>query len=136
MKVIAIAGGVGKDAEHRTAGNGEVCSFSVAVTEGWGDNKKTVWFDVSRWGKGAPGLANTLVKGSRVAVSGEFSTREHNGKTYLQVRADNVTILSTPNTGETKEQRREPDGSRGGKAQDWGEDLDDDIPFITNRSIY
>ena len=136
MKVIAIAGGVGKDAEHRTAGNGEVCSFSVAVTEGWGDNKKTVWFDVSRWGKGAPGLANTLVKGSRVAVSGEFSTREHNGKTYLQVRADNVTILSTPNTGETKEQRREPDGSRGGKAQDWGEDLSDDIPFITNRSIY
>lgn len=136
MKVIAIAGGVGKDAEHRTAGNGEVCSFSVAVTEGWGDNKKTVWFDVSRWGKGAPGLANTLVKGSRVAVSGEFSTREHNGKTYLQVRADNVTILSTPNTGETKEQRREPDGSRGGKAQEWGEELSDDIPFITNRSIY
>lgn len=96
MKTITIAGNTGKDAEHKTTNASELCSFSVAVDDGWGDDKTTMWFDVTRWGKGADGLARTLRKGSKVAVSGELSTREHNGKTYLQVRADKVTILSTP----------------------------------------
>lgn len=124
MKTIAIAGNVGKDAECKNASGNDFCSFSVAVDDGWGDSKSTMWFDVTRWGKGAQGLAKVLVKGSRVAVSGELTTREHNGKTYLQVRADKVSILSTPQGGN---QRRQA----GAGSDDWGRGGDDDseIPF-------
>ena len=45
MKTICIAGNIGKDnAVIRTAGDRKVTGWSVAVTEGFGDKKRTVWF--------------------------------------------------------------------------------------------
>jgi single-strand DNA-binding protein len=120
MQIISIAGTTGKDAEYKNANGSDLCSFSVAVNSGWGDKKVTTWFDVSNWGKGAQGLANILVKGSKVALTGELSTREHNGKTYLQVRANGVTIQGTPQG----DSRPDSQGSATPSA-----DLDDDIPF-------
>ena len=132
MLLLTLAGNTGRDAEYKqTQGGAELCSFPVATETGFGDNKGTTWVDVTRWGKGAEKLADILRKGSRVAVSGEMSTREHNGKTYIQCRADHVQILGTPG-GE----RREPDGSRGGPPDPGPDDLDDDIPFLTMNSIW
>lgn len=142
MKNICVAGVVGRDAEVRQVSGSDVCQFSVAVDDGFGDNKKTIWFDVSRWGKGASGLANVLAKGSRVAVSGEISTHENNGKTYLKVRADKVTILSTPqgsgsrgSATQTRSSGRS-DWGGGGSSRGFDDDLDDSIPFVTCNSIY
>lgn len=130
MKVIAIAGTCGKDAETRTTQKGDdVCSFSVAVNDGWGENKSTMWFDVTRWGKNAAGLSKILTKGTKVAVSGELTTREHNGKTYLQIRADSVTPQGGKQGG---------DGSRGAPTgnkpieDDWGSE----VPFASNAGIW
>ena len=83
MKSITIAGGITRDAINRTTQDGDnVTSFSVAVSEGFGDKKRSLYFDCSLWGKRGPALSQYLTKGSRVAVSGDFSTREHDGKTY------------------------------------------------------
>ncbi len=96
MLQITIAGRLGRDAEHKTTQGGhDLCSFPVAADVGFGNSKQTYWVDVARWGKGAQGLASILRKGSSVAVTGELTTREHNGKTYLQCRADTVTILGS-----------------------------------------
>ncbi len=136
MLNLSLAGNLGRDAEHKTTQGGqELCSFAVAVNVGFGENKTTVWVDVTRWGKGAEGLARILRKGSKVAVCGELSTREHNGKTYLQCRADNVTVQGTPDGGERREQAAP--ANQGGSG--WGQnapDLDDHIPFATNDSIW
>lgn len=125
MLILTLAGNTGRDAEHKTTANSELCSFPVAVSVGYGDNKSTVWVDVTKWGKGAEGLSRILRKGSKVAVSGELSMREHNGKTYLQCRANDVTIMGTPGPadgrGESKRGYEEPQAER--------HDLDDDIPF-------
>lgn len=126
MLNLSLAGNLGRDAEHKTTQSGqELCSFAVAVNVGYGENKSTVWVDVTRWGKGAEGLARILRKGSKVAVCGELSTREHNGKTYLQCRADNVTIQGTPDGG----QRPEPEKQSAAWGGDGVADLDDEIPF-------
>ena len=93
MKQITIAGNLGRDAELRQAGSGQVCSFPVAVEHREGQNKSTLWFDCSLWGKRGEALAQYLTKGTRVCVAGDLGTREHNGKTYLQVRADQVTLM-------------------------------------------
>lgn len=126
MLILTLAGNTGKDAEFKTTQDGkEFCSFSVGVSTGYGDRKATTWVDVTKWGKGAEGLSRILRKGSKVTVSGEMSTREHNGKTYIQCRADHVTIQGTTQGSE----RREPDSSRG-HAGGFGDDLDDDsVPF-------
>lgn len=135
MLIVTLAGNLGRDAEFKTTqGGAEMCSFGVGVTVGYGENKSTVWVDVTKWGKGSQGLSGILRKGSKVSVSGELSTREHNGKTYLQCRADHVTIQGTPQGGQS--QKREPDGSQGHAGNFASDDLDDSIPFIHNRSIY
>lgn len=125
MLIVTLAGNLGRDAEFKTTQSGtELCSFGVGVTVGYGENKSTVWVDVTKWGKGAQGLAGILRKGSKVAVSGELSTREHNGKTYLQCRADHVTIQGTPGGN----QQRQPDSSQTGQGGWAGDDLDDELP--------
>ena len=128
MLQLSLAGNLGRDAEYRqTQGGSELCSFAVATEVGYGDSKQTIWVDVTRWGKGAQGLAKILTKGSKVAVTGEMSTREHEGKTYIQCRADRVTIQggSKPSGGGNDHAYTPPQ-----------DDLDDDIPFLTDRSIW
>jgi len=91
MKQIIIAGNIGKDAELRKTQNGDpVAGFTVAVND---RKKNTTWFDVSLWGKRGEALAPHLTKGSKVCVIGDFGTREHEGKTYLMVNANEVTLM-------------------------------------------
>lgn len=121
MKTITIAGNIGKDAETRTTQGGDtVTSFNVAVEERTGKEKTTIWFSCSLWGKRGDALVQYLTKGSKVAVSGDLSTREHEGKTYLQVRADQVTLMGGKPDGERREPEPKPEPRR---------DLDDEIPF-------
>ncbi len=130
MLSLFLAGNTGRDAEYRTTQNGaEMCRFTVAAETGFGDSKRTTWVDVTKWGKGSEGLAKMLRKGSKVAVSGELSLREHEGKTYVQCRADNVKVLSTPDgprSGAGRAQEPHP-GAHGGDYPD--HDDGSDIPF-------
>ncbi len=92
---LSIAGNVGKDPETRAAGQTTVTNFSVAVS-GWDGKKKektTAWFRVAVWGKRGEQLANVITKGSKVAVSGEMSFSEYNGKQTVELKAQDVTLL-------------------------------------------
>lgn len=123
MKTITIAGNVGKDAILRRTNDGTpVLGWGVAVEERNGQDKRTIWFDCSLWGKRGEALAQYITKGTRLAVAGELSTREHDGKTYLTVRADQVTLLGG---GE----RRDGPSDDGGQYAPARGDLDDEIPF-------
>lgn len=134
MKTITIAGNVGKDAElRRTQGGDPVLNFSVAVEDRSGREKVTFWFDVSVWGKRGETLEQYVKKGSRVAVSGDLTRREHNGSTFLGVKAAEVTLMGG-------NERREDDGmSDKARAADRaqrpaggapaGGYMDDEIPF-------
>lgn len=122
-----IAGNLGKDAVAKSTQNGkDFCSFPVAATIGWGDKKQTIWIDVTKWGEGSQGLAKLLRKGSKVTVIGELSTREHEGKTYLQCRADHIA-LQGDRTGGTDAPSEPQRNSRSAPPAD---DLDDDLDSI------
>ena len=127
MLNLSLAGTLGRDAEYREGQNGKGrCQFSVAVNIGYGENKTTIWVDVTRWGEGSKGLANLLRKGSKVAINGEMSLREHNGKTYVQCRADNVTVLGTPGDRKPVDQNNAEFRKEFAPQHD---DMDDLIPF-------
>lgn len=124
-QIVTLAGTTGKDAQPKTTQDGTpLCSFSVAVNTGYGDRKTTTWWDVTRWGKGAHQLAELLPKGTKVTVIGEVSTREHDGKTYLQCRADHVTLQGERKTDGGQRQ------DRGGGGYSQQNDVDSDsVPF-------
>lgn len=93
MKNITIAGRITRDAVTRTTQQDDkVTGFSVAVDDGWGQNKRTLFFDCSLWGKRGDSLAQYLVKGASVTVAGDMSTREHEGKTYLTIRVSEIAL--------------------------------------------
>lgn len=127
MKNITIAGNVGRDAENRTTpGGNHVTNWPVAVEERNGQEKRTVWFDCQMWGDRGAKLAQYITKGSRIAVTGELSTREHNGKTYLTVRADNVSLMGGGQDNQSSTARA---ADRAQRPASQGNALDDDIPF-------
>lgn len=128
MIVVTVAGALGKDAVVKsTQGGDQLCTFSVAGSVGYGDRKQTIWFDVTKWGKGSDKLAGMLPKGTKVTVSGELSQRDHEGKTYLQIRADHIALQG---------ERQSADSGRGGGSgqsrpsrEPVDDDLDSDVPF-------
>jgi single-strand DNA-binding protein len=134
MQIVTIAGNTGKDAVAKSTRDGtQYVSFPVAVTTGWGDNKATTWWDVTKWGKGTDKLADLLPKGTKVTVIGEVSTREHDGKTYLQCRADHVTLQGSRgdrqdsgNGGPSAKRQKGDEGFIAGY-----DDLNDDVPFAS-----
>lgn len=128
MKTITIAGNIGKDAEVRRTQNGKtVTGWAVAVDDGWGENKSTLWFDCNWWGQRGEKVQPHIRKGGKIAVTGSLSTREHNGKTYLTIDVTDVTLQ-----GGNPPQERQDSGSSGygaGGSPGGGRDLDDEIPF-------
>lgn len=127
MLNLSIAGNVGKDAETRqTAGSSTVTSFSVAVSgyDFKAKAKMTTWVRVAVWGKRGEQLATMVTKGSRVAVSGELSLSEYQGKTTLELKAQDVTLL-----GQGGQQQSRTQGAAPAPAASAGDEFDDDIPF-------
>ena len=114
MKAIIIAGNIGKDAEVRsTQGGDKVTGWTVAVEDRTGKEKSTIWFDCTLWGKRGESLAQYLTKGSKVCVSGELSKREHDGKTYLTIRAEQVSLMGGKPEGQREERQSDGYGAGG-----------------------
>lgn len=91
MKNITIAGGLTRDAELRRTNDGSpVLSFSVGVDDGYGDKKRSIYFECALFGKRAESLEMHLVKGTKVVVAGEFSTDEYKEKTRLTIRVSDI----------------------------------------------
>ena len=83
MHTLTLVGRVTKDAELRFNADGkQVSNFSLAVDDGYGDNKKTIWFRCSLWGKRAESLNQYLTKGQQVVVIGRLSHDEGNPRTW------------------------------------------------------
>lgn len=125
MKNIFIAGNVGKSAETRQTQSGQsVTSWTVAVEDRSGQEKVTFWFDCVMWGTRGEKVAPYITKGGKVAVSGDLTRREYEGKTYLGVKVDQVTLMGggADKSGEPKSEGRREEPARASS-------FDDEIPF-------
>lgn len=130
MIFVTVAGNLGKDAQMREAGKDNVCSFSVASETKVKGEKRTTWVDCSVWGKRGGALCQHLLKGSRVTVVGELSTREHNGKTYLSVRVSELALMGSPRrSGGDSAGGSKPRGDGGYDDTDYSDGGGDDLPF-------
>lgn len=129
MKNITLLGGIGKDPTTRTTQKGDkVTGFSLAVNDGFGDNKRTLWFDCSCWGRRGEAIANNVSKGDKLCVTGDLSTREYEGKTYLTVNVNDFSFAGSKGSSDNR-----GGGQSGGGYGDQGRQAPDDdlseIPF-------
>jgi len=130
MKCIVISGTCGTDAETRQTQSGSsVTSVSVAVNGFANGEKTTEWFDVSMWGKRGEAMKQFATKGSRITFSGDFSTRMHNDKTYLQVNAQDFTPGQSAQMGHNSDSQHQNSGPSGSQAPAQQPIDSDSIPF-------
>jgi single-strand DNA-binding protein len=93
MNKCHLIGNLTADPQIRYTQSGKaVARFTLAVNEGYGENKRTDFPTIIVWGKTAETIGNSLHKGSKVAVNGKITTSsyEKNGqKVYTtEVTAD------------------------------------------------
>ena len=130
MNNWSFTGNLGKDCETNNVSGTTVCNFSVAVKSGYGDRAQTLWVRVALWGKQAESrLVDYLKKGQQVAVCGELSTREYEGKTYLELRANSVDLVGGKQEGQQQQSQPATQQQTTQQQSAAFDDSDDTMPF-------
>lgn len=128
MNITILTGNLTRDIETRFTPKGTaVGDCAIAVQKGWGEQKKTNFFNLTFWGKNAENAAKYLAKGSRVIVTGELDLDEWNDKQTGQKRtAVKIHVREWEFAGEKSRGNSEQRGDREALPENSG---DDDIPF-------
>jgi single-strand DNA-binding protein len=109
---VTVIGTLGKDPELRSTGSGKrVASFSVAVDQGYGENKKTEWVNIIAWEKLAELAEKYLKKGKTIAVSGTLQTSSWEDKATGQKRYKTEVVardITFMDSGSGSRQERAP----------------------------
>ena len=97
LNEVKLVGRLTKNVEISTTGTGKkYARITIAIDEGYGDNKKTLFIPVTVWEKQAEFLNQYGGKGTTIMVDGRITTRqvERDGKKFneLGVAANNVQI--------------------------------------------
>ena len=138
MNVYSFTGRLARDCEQRFTQSGmAICSFTVAVDYGFGDNKGTNWIRCSLFGKRAEGgLPQYLKKGVQVAISGELRIREYDDKegvrrTSVEVNINDLDLIGGKQEGGQQQGGNQPpQGDPFAGQPDFNNaPVDDDIPF-------
>lgn len=126
-----IMGRLTRDPELRHTGTGTpVCSFTVAVDSGYGENKKADFISCVAWNKTAEFVSKYFAKGKMIIVIGRIATQsyeDNNGdKRYkTEVVANEVSF------GESKSRSGDDTTQSSNTADDFIplDDVLDDLPW-------
>lgn len=99
MNNCTFTGNLVRDPKLNDVGDKNVCNFTLANNEGWGDKKTVTYIDVSVWGGQAEACSKHLFKGRLAAVSGQISLRKWNTqegeeRSVISLNASRVDFLS------------------------------------------
>lgn len=127
---VVLMGRLTRDPELReTKSSTPVCSFSVAVDNGYGENKKTDFINCVAWKSTAEFISRYFTKGQMIALSGRISTRtwDDNGTTRY---ATEVSVREVDFCGSKNEGQNNADSSPLPSPDGFAPmGNDDDLPF-------
>ena len=142
INTIVVSGRLTADPELRYTQSGTaVANGSIAVTDGYGDNEKTYFFNWEAWKHTAEYLANYAKKGMPVTLAGKLMQQtweDTNGnkrqKVFIRI---NEAILPPKGAGNGSNSNNASGNSgAGGYGTEpelgWGQDVpvdDNDLPF-------
>ena len=97
-----LMGRLTRDPELRHTGTGTpVCSFSIAIDNGYGENRQTDFINCVAWNKTAEFVSNYFSKGKMIIVIGRISTRSWEGQDGKRNYTTEV-VASEVSFGESK----------------------------------
>lgn len=139
MNNVILIGNLTKDPEVKyTTGDNPtaICRFTLAVNEGFGDNKKTSYVPIVVFGKTGESCETHLRKGSKVCVNGRIQTGsyEKDGRTVYttDVIANNfggVEFLSSKEMSNGNANAPQNEQQSLTEASGYTALTDDDCPF-------
>lgn len=117
---IFLTGRLVKDPETRTYGAQDelLCTFNVACTDGFGDKKKTLYFNCSAFKHTAKAISEGFKQGDSITIEGKPTQNKKDDKVYHGI------AVSSFNYGQKKKGESSSVGSTGNNSFE-----DDDIPF-------
>lgn len=95
---ITLSGRLTRDAVLKTLNTGNsLCEFSIASNRQLSNNEETVYMDVDLWGKRGESIAQYLVRGKYVIVTGRlkqdlWTGQDGSKKSKVILVADSVTM--------------------------------------------
>lgn len=124
---VILMGRLTKDPELRYTGTQKpVCSFTVAVNNGHGEEKHTDFINCVAWNKTAEFISKYFAKGKMIILAGRIGTRAWDGADGKKRYASEV-VVSEAAFGESK---KEDNSSASEPEEDFIPALaDDDCPF-------
>lgn len=137
---VILMGRLVKDPELRYTGSGTaVTNFTIAVDDGFGENRTTSFINCVAWSKTAEFVCNYFTKGKMIIVIGRIQTRTWDGQDGKKNYITEV-VASEVSFGETKKNSEEnaptaplPYNNERvrGTTEEFSEvmDIDDDLPF-------
>ncbi len=97
-----LMGRLTRDPELRHTGSGTpVCSFSIAIDNGYGENRSTDFINCVAWNKTAEFVEKYFTKGRMIIVVGRIQTRTWEGQDGKKNYATEV-VASEVSFGESK----------------------------------
>ena len=95
MNKFIVTGNLTKDADLKYTPNDKAYSkFSIANNEGFGDNKKTNFFNCTLFGKSAENLNRFLVKGQKVLITGRVDLGKYTDKEGIERTTTDIIVDS------------------------------------------
>ena len=95
MNKFIVTGNLTKDADLKYTQNNKAYSkFSIANNEGFGDSKKTNFFNCTLFGKSAENLNRFLVKGQKVLVTGRVDLGKYTDKEGIERTTTDIIVDS------------------------------------------
>ena len=90
--------------------------FTLAVNEGYGENKKTTFIPITIFNKTVENLEEYLIKGTKVNVVGRLDINnvetEEGYKTYVSVISNEIQLLKVADPQETEEKTYKKGGRK------------------------
>ena len=90
--------------------------FTVAVNEGYGENKKATFIPITIFNKMVENLEEYLIKGTKVNIVGKLDIKneetEEGYKTYVSVIADEIQLLKVADTEDKKDKKYNKGGRK------------------------
>lgn len=134
---VILMGRLTKDPELRYTNNKTpVCSFTIAVNNGYGEKQQTDFINCVAWNKTAEFVTKYFTKGKMIIVIGRITTRSWETQDGKRAYATEV-VANEVNFGESKTspQLNTPQTAAQPPMQDDDDDFtpldeeDDDLPF-------
>ena len=132
--LVILKGRLTADVELKTTPNGKsVCSFTLAVDRGFGDNRTTDFINCVAWEQRAEFISKYFNKGSEIRILGEINTRKWqdqngNNRTAFEIRVQESGFCGSKNNNAQDNTQNSYSQPTQDDFAEMGE-IDGDLPF-------